>query len=194
MKRRIFKEDIVKSGHFLFYEKGYGATGINEITQKTDIPKGSFYNHFKSKEEFGISVLDYYHSINKTQMEQALLNEDKSPLINLKKFFIDFIEEQNNIQNCSKGCLMSNLTMEMADRSEAFQKKVKQGFEEITAIFESCLNNAKQQNEIDENLNTALLANFVYNSWQGSVIRMKADKNTEALWKFYNVVFDKLLK
>jgi TetR/AcrR family transcriptional repressor of nem operon len=194
MKRRIFKEDIVKNGHDLFYEKGFASTGINEITQKTKIPKGSFYNHFKSKEEFGISVLDYYHNMNKTFLKQALLNEDKSPLINLKKYFIDFMEEQNHTLNCSKGCLMSNLTMEMADRSMAFQEKVKENFEEITSVFESCLNNAKQQNEIDENLNTALMANFIYNSWQGSIIRMKADKSTDALWKFYNIVFDKLLK
>ncbi len=59
LKRKIHKQDIIQSGYELFYDKGYGVTGISEITEKIGIPKGSFYNHFKSKEEFGIAVLDF---------------------------------------------------------------------------------------------------------------------------------------
>ena len=37
----------------MFMEQGYHGTGIQEVVDKVGIPKGSFYNYFKSKEDFG---------------------------------------------------------------------------------------------------------------------------------------------
>ena len=194
VKRKIHKQDIIQSGYDLFYDKGYGVTGISEITERIGIPKGSFYNHFKSKEEFGVAVLDFYMSGNKEYLRNALLNNERSPLSNLKKFFTDFIEMQDNVLHCSKGCLMGNMTMELADVNETFQEKAKAGFENATGYFETCLENAKLQNEISEDTDVSLMANFIINSWQGAALRMKADKTIDSLWKFYNVIFDNLLK
>jgi len=126
-------------------------------------------------------------------LNDALLNEKNSPLTNLKNFFENFIDVQEQVLHCSKGCLMGNMTMELADVNETFQEKAKLGFENSTAIFETCLHNAKLQNEIKEDADVPLLANFIINSWQGAALRMKADKTTDALWKFYHVVFDQLL-
>jgi len=103
-------------------------TGISEITERIDIPKGSFYNHFKSKEEFGIAVLDSYLIRNVELLKTSLLNEDRSPLGNLQKFFSDYNELQEKDLHCTKGCLMGNLTMELADVNELFQEKAKNGF------------------------------------------------------------------
>lgn len=194
VKRKIDKEDIIKSGYDLFYDKGYGVTGISEITSKIGIPKGSFYNHFKSKEEFGVAVLDYYVVNNLDFLNASLLSEAHSPLTNLKKFFLDYIDLQENVLGCSKGCLMSNMTMELADRVDPVQESAKIGFEKASAVFELCLENAVLSKEINEDTETSLLANFIVNSWQGASIRMKADKTTEPLWMFYRILFDKLLK
>lgn len=194
VKRKIHKEDIIQSGYDLFYDKGYGVTGISEITERIGIPKGSFYNHFKSKEEFGVAVLDFYVVANMKFLKEVLLNEDRSPLTNFKKFFTDFIEMQENVLLCTKGCLMGNMTMELADGNKVFQERAKTGFENATIIFEQCLENAKQQNEINKDSDVPLLANFIVNSWQGATLRMKADKTSDALWHFYKMVFEKLLK
>jgi TetR/AcrR family transcriptional repressor of nem operon len=104
VKRKIHKQDIILSGYDLFYDKGYGVTGISEITERIGIPKGSFYNHFKSKEEFGIAVLDYYVKDNQEYLRMTLLNDKYSPLTNLRNFFENFIELQENVLHCSKGC------------------------------------------------------------------------------------------
>lgn len=193
VKRKIHKQDIIQSGYDLFYDKGYGVTGISEITERIGIPKGSFYNHFKSKEEFGIAVLDYYMSGNKEFLKESLLNDKYTALENLKKFYNDFIEMQESVLHCSKGCLMGNMTMELADVNETFQKRAQEGFESTAAIFEACLQKAKEQKEISENTDVHLMANFVINAWQGAALRMKADKTTDALRETYKVIFEKLL-
>ena len=63
VKRKIYREDILKAGVELMHLHGYAATGIKDITDRIKIPKGSFYNHFKSKEEFGLEIIDYYMSV-----------------------------------------------------------------------------------------------------------------------------------
>ncbi len=193
VKRKIHKLDIIKSGYNLFYDKGYGVTGVSEITDKTGIPKGSFYNHFKSKEEFGIAVLDFYIVNNLNFLNNSLLNDDRSPLSNLKKFFRDVIEMQEKVLNCSKGCLMGNITMELADVNRNFQEKVCEGFDSATSIFTECLEKAININEIRRFNDVEMLARFIVNSWQGASLRMKADKSTKPLWDFYNMIFKRFL-
>lgn len=193
MKRKINKEDIIQSGYDLFYEKGYGVTGISEITERIGIPKGSFYNHFKSKEEFGIAVLDFYLGNNNEYLRDSLLNNKNSPLNNLKKFFVSFIEIQENVFHCTRGCLMGNMTTELADVNQSFQEKARTGFESAVAVFETCLDNAKELEEVSQDMDTHLIANFLINSWQGAVLRMKAEKNTTPLNEFYKVVFNQVI-
>ena len=60
MRRKIYKEDILEAGRELIFSKGYNDTGIKDITDMVSIPKGSFYNHFSSKEDFGLAVLQAY--------------------------------------------------------------------------------------------------------------------------------------
>lgn len=194
MKRKINKQDIIQSGHELFFEKGYGVTGISEITDRIGIPKGSFYNHFNSKEEFGIAVLDFYLNNNNNYLQDVLLNKNNSPLNNLKKFIVNFIEIQENVYHCTRGCLMGNMTTELADVNSTFQQKTKAGFDDATAIFETCLENAKELEEVSKDLDTNQTAIFLVNSWQGTLLRMKADKTIAPLNNFYKVVFNQIIK
>ncbi len=194
MKRKINKDDILQSGYDLFYEKGYGVTGVSEITGRIGIPKGSFYNHFKSKEDFGIAVLDYYMENNQNLLKSTLLDNKNSPLTNLKKFFVNFIELQENVYHSTRGCLMGNMTTELADINPTFQEKLKTGFENAIVIFETCLEDAKELEEVSKDLDTNQTANFLINSWQGAMLRMKAEKSTEPLNNFYKIIFNQVIK
>jgi TetR/AcrR family transcriptional repressor of nem operon len=194
MKRKILREDIIKSGYELFYEKGYGVTGISEITEHIDIPKGSFYNHFKSKEEFGLAVIDFYLDNYLHQLKATLFDKKNSPLDNLKKFFVSYIEIQENVYHNSRGCLLGNLTAELADTNHLFQEKIKTGFEKIAAIFLDCLKNAREMEEISREMDIEQTTYFLINSWQGAMLRMKAAKSTEPLFNFYKIIFNQVIK
>jgi len=194
MKRKINSQDIIQSGHDLFYEKGYGVTGISEITEKIGIPKGSFYNHFISKEEFGFAVLDYYLDNYQNHLKEVLLNKKNSPLTNLKKFFVNYIEIQENVYYGTRGCLLGNFATELADVNTLFQEKIKTGFENIISIFVTCLENAKELEEVNRDLDSIQVANFLFNSWQGAMLRMKAEKSTEPLNNFYKIIFNQVIK
>ena len=57
-------EDIINTGMELIRTKGYHNVGINEILKASNIPKGSFYNFFESKEDFARQVVAYYGKNN----------------------------------------------------------------------------------------------------------------------------------
>ena len=64
MARTADKTDIPRrltaAGHELFTRCGYHATGIQQITDQAGVPKGSFYYYFRSKEAFGVALLERY--------------------------------------------------------------------------------------------------------------------------------------
>ena len=62
MNAETTKQRIIKKGAELVYSNGFNNTGIQEVLHAADVPKGSFYFYFKSKEEFGLSLIDYFAS------------------------------------------------------------------------------------------------------------------------------------
>ena len=52
------KRQIITSARNLFIEKGYVDTSINDIIHAAEISKGTFYNHFTSKGECLIAILE----------------------------------------------------------------------------------------------------------------------------------------
>lgn len=59
-------DKIVKAGENLFYEKGYHATSISDITSEADIALGTFYIYFKDKYSLYRYLLQSYsHDIRK---------------------------------------------------------------------------------------------------------------------------------
>ena len=57
---RDTKQNLVDAGSQLFLERGYNETGLNDILAAAGVPKGSFYHHFRSKEDFALEVVDQY--------------------------------------------------------------------------------------------------------------------------------------
>jgi AcrR family transcriptional regulator len=60
MARPSVKEQIVQAGLKILLDKGFNGVGVQEITETAGVPKGSFYNHFESKEaRRGLSRLQH---------------------------------------------------------------------------------------------------------------------------------------
>ena len=53
-------DTILEIGTDLILKNGYNNVGLNKILQAANIPKGSFYYYFNSKEDFGVQVIEYY--------------------------------------------------------------------------------------------------------------------------------------
>ena len=184
MTKNNTREDLLQKGFDLFHIKGYNGTGIGEITGAVKVSKGSFYNHFKKKESFVIEMLDNFGEILATEHQQILSNPKLKPLERVKQFYESKTKSVIQVTQFKKGCIISNMCQEVADNSELVAKSVDQAFEGMRIALSNCLEEAKTLGSIDTDEDTELLAEFILNSWNGALMRVKASRNSKALDAF----------
>jgi len=193
MEKETTKRKILEHGAQIVHRKGFNHTGIQEILESAEVPKGSFYFYFKSKEEFGLALVDYYFNFFALMIESHLKDSSLSPMRRLQRFFEGFravCEEQG----CKGGCPIGNLTQEMGGLSDAFQHKLREIFSRMKAGIAECLESARREHEIDPSLQVDEVADFILNSWEGALLRMKAEGNLQPLILFEKMIFDRILK
>lgn len=181
VRRKIHREDILKAGLDLMFENGYSATGIKEITNRVSIPKGSFYNHFNNKEEFGLEVVQNYCDNGLKMYQKRFLDTTLSPLARVETFFDVLIQSYSNQMDYKLGCVMGNFSTEMSDVNENFRELLDVEFDKLQDVIEQCLKEAVELGEISKDKNTNTLASFLLNSWHGAMLRMKTTANSKPL-------------
>ena len=121
MGRGQNRDKLLAEGMRLLREGGYQATGVQEITAACGVPKGSFYNYFPSKTAFGVEVLEAYAEEGGRALDEALADDGRPPLARLRGLYEGWIAGMAE-GGFRGGCLIGNLTQEMADHDDAFRQ------------------------------------------------------------------------
>lgn len=74
------KRQIITSARNLFIEKGYVDSSINDIIRAAEISKGTFYNHFTSKSECLIAILDEGREEASLRRHELIYGKDPTDL------------------------------------------------------------------------------------------------------------------
>jgi TetR/AcrR family transcriptional repressor of nem operon len=190
MARTNVRDKLIAVAFELFHTKGYNACGVLDITDATGIPKGSFYNHFKSKELLALAVLDRYQSLLGLE---ALKDRGQPPVRRLRSLFQSYITYQVKWE-FSRGCLLGNFGAELSAQSPAIRKVLKKIFEHWCDAVAQVVQEAKERGDIDKRCDARQTARFLYNAWQGAVINSKVTRSQAPFANFFAVVFDSLMK
>jgi len=192
MPKETTKLRILSEGARIIHQKGFNNTGIQEILDAADVPKGSFYFYFINKDDFGLQLVDFYlELINSAAISQ--MSSEGNPIERLHNFFryMREVAEQNEFKG---GCPIGNLAQEMADQKETFRIKVNEAFGRISESIAVCLEEAVNLKQLNSSLNPRETADFILNSWEGALLRMKAENSVRPLLVFENMIFNSLLK
>lgn len=187
------KNEIIRTSINLMYLKGYNGTSVKEITDAAGIPKGSFYNYFKDKEQYAIDAINYYEQYLTLKASEILTNKDLKPLDRIKEFFKLSIKNLKE-KNLKYGCFVGNLTQEMGDVSQLISNAASKVDETKARLIKENLLEAYQNKELKKEIDLESLANFILNSWQGALVRMKMNSNKGPLDDFYSVLCNTLLR
>jgi len=193
MRQKHNIDDILENGIELLREKGYNNTGVEEILKINNIPKGSFYNFFESKEDFALKALDKYVQKQFSYIVSLLGNRSISPLERLKKFYLEMIEFNSN-EDCSKGCLLANLTQELGGSNPKFSDAGKKHYEKIGSLIAACIAEGQMLGEITDKFESSQLACFLHNSFNGAVLRSKAGHTTNPMVTYMDIMFELIKK
>jgi len=187
------RDRIIETGAEIIHRKGFNHTGIQEILNAAGVPKGSFYNYFKSKDEFGLQIIDYFSAHFKRIAMETLEDTRVSPLSRIYAFLTAFMEYFES-QNYAGGCPIGNLAQEMGDISPAFRKKLSEAIDLMVETYSQVLAVAQNDGKILKNLDIKETASFIIASWHGAVIQMKLTQSLDPLKTHRKFVFDHILK
>ncbi len=171
----LTRRKLLDAGLSEFHAHGFHATGVDQIAKSANVPKGSFYNHFASKQAFGAEVVDCYFERHLTKLRHFLSDDEVQPLQRLHNYFderINFFTENGG----RKGCLMGNMSLELADHEEQVRIRLAERFSDWSLLLRECISQAQAAGEISKSADVPSLAEFVLNSWEGAILRMKVER------------------
>jgi TetR/AcrR family transcriptional repressor of nem operon len=178
MARTNTREEIIRKGAGLIHAQGFNATGLQQILQAAGIPKGSFYFYFKSKDDFGLEVINYFSTGISTVFSRYLTDKTIPPIDRLESLF-DYFESVFEKNGYGLGCPIGNLSLELSDTNERLRAHLENVIEKLVAQIASCLQEAQHDQSLPATLNTSDTAHFIFHGFEGAVLHMKVTKNIE---------------
>jgi TetR/AcrR family transcriptional repressor of nem operon len=187
------KAVLVDAGLHIMLEKGYHHTGIQDVLQAAGVPKGSFYYYFPSKEAFGREVIAHFAAAYVERLEQWLGEATQRPLTRLRRHLEETLARFER-RGCRGGCLIGNLSQELADQSALFGAQLEAVLSDWRERYARLFREAQAVGELRADLDPQQLAEFYLNSFEGAVLRAKVRKSPEPLRLFMTMMFDGVLQ
>ncbi len=173
--------------------QGYHGTGIKEILDIVQIPKGSFYNYFASKEAFAAEAITHYIEPFIQRLSRHLQNPQLDGLSALKRYYAELISEVEQ-GGYKGGCLLGNLMGEIGDTSELCNHALKVAIERYKKLQQSALERAQQEGTVRQDRSAENMADLLVNNWQGALLRMKIEQSVLPLEAFCQTLLDDYFK
>ncbi|MDF2634541.1 MAG: transcriptional regulator, TetR family [Pelosinus sp.] len=186
------REKLIKTGAKAMLAKSYHAVGIQEILTKVDVPKGSFYHYFESKEAFGVAIIEYYGEQLANSITEKLADEGPSPREKIRGYFLS-IRDYYATHGCGRGCLVAKLAIEVENPSVPMCNALRREFDKWIALFAVCIREGQKNGEISLAYDAEAMAEFLYTSWEGALIRMQVNHDLGPIDKFIGYALDQII-
>lgn len=174
------RQQIIDVAKSIILGKGFAAVGLNEILTSANVPKGSFYHYFASKEAFGSALLEDYFNDYAQQLTQTLQNTRYTPQQRLHTYFKSWLETQSSDTTKDK-CLVVKLSAEVADLSEAMRVTLQQGTQRVINILQACVQEGVDAGNFMQTESAETIAKELYYMWLGATLITKVQHTREAL-------------
>jgi TetR/AcrR family transcriptional repressor of nem operon len=181
------QRQLLDHGMAMLLRHGYHNLGISAVLEATQVPKGSFYHHFESKEDFGLKVIEHYMKEVHAGLDQCLGDTSLRPLQRVRGFFEATAEKYG--ADGYLGCLLGGLGQELSGISEAFRRKVEQCFSEIAGRIAGCLREAIALGDLPKQTDAEQLAQLIVNCWEGAALRTRLRRDPAPLREMLDFCF-----
>jgi TetR/AcrR family transcriptional repressor of nem operon len=178
--KHLTRDKLLDQGVAMLMEQGYHGTGLKDLLAGVRVPKGSFYNYFPSKEDFGAEVIRHYIEPFIRQLDDGLARPDLDALSALKGYFGNLIEELGR-RRFKGGCLLGNLLGEIGDTNAACLAALREAVHRYRDKLEEGLSKAQREGTVRKDLSAAAMADLLTDGWQGALLRMKVEQSVRPL-------------
>ncbi len=185
------REKLLTAALEALHKSGFNATGVQDITGAAKVPKGSFYNHFESKDALGVEVVKRYAAKGE-ERRGPLVGGPGAPLARLRAYFKS-LNQLGPANGFSRGCLIGNFSAELSSQSADIRAALDEVLTDWTKDIAQVIAEAQKAGDVSRDIPATMLAAFLLNAWEGAVLRSRVEKNSAPLDVFMSVAFNKIL-
>jgi len=179
-QRNETREHLLRIGEQICLQRGFTGMGLSELLTQAEVPKGSFYYYFRSKETFGVALLERYFARFLQDVELQLNQPDGTPRERLLNHF-RAAEQLFTQQGHIVGCLGVKVSAEVCDLSEPMRDALQQGSAKITALYARTLSAAAQQESLSLPHPPEQMAELLSLLWLGASLQSKISREPQPL-------------
>lgn len=173
------RQHILDVGYQLLVSKGFTNVGLSELLKTADVPKGSFYHYFKSKEQFGEALINDYFADYSQRIHDLFADQHGTAYQRLMRYW-QYWYEQSEGQCHAQRCLVVKLSAEVADLSDAMRIALLNGANAIIRAIAQCIEQGVNEGSIHVQ-HSQLTAELLYNLWIGASLLSKLRQDNQGL-------------
>ncbi len=167
---------MLDAARYLFWEKGYAATGIAEILDRADANSGSFYHFFASKEALLLAVLDAYLEGLEPVIVRPAFASHSDPIDRIFAILAGYRGRLVDTE-CRYGCPLGRLALEIEAENLPAHSRIAANFSGWIGAVRRCLEEARDRFPAD--LDLSALATFVLTAMEGGVLQSRSCRSLE---------------
>lgn len=174
------RDHILSTGEQLCMHKGFTAMGLSELLKTAQVPKGSFYHYFPSKEAFGVFMLERHYAEYYTRLAAHFRHGEGSyrdRLLGYYQYALNQYLEQGHV--CS--CLTVKLSAEVCDLSEAMRQAMDKGAGDIVSLLAYALDEGRKEGSLTFCGEPLDQARVFYALWLGANLQAKISHSAASL-------------
>jgi TetR/AcrR family transcriptional repressor of nem operon len=177
-QRHESKTKLLDAALHVIRAKGYTATRIEDICEAAGLTKGSFFHHFKSKEDLALASAAYWGDITGAFFASAPYRQLSGPVERLLAY-VDFRRSllQGDLPDFT--CLVGTMVQEIYDTHPDLREACNKSISDHAATLVPDIEEAVRQHGIQANWTAESLALYMQASIQGAFILAKAQHGPE---------------
>ena len=174
------RQHTLETAQKIISRKGYSAVGLNEILMAADVPKGSFYYYFKSKDAFGEAMLQNYFEDYLATMDAIFSAANQTMAQRLLSYWQHWLASQESF-DCQGKCLAVKLAAEVADLSEAMRLALKSGTASVIGRLADVIDGGMADGSLSIEADANSLAQTLYQMWLGASLMAKITRSIDPM-------------
>lgn len=169
---------LVRAAYEQIHANGFQGMRVDQVLKQTQLQKGAFYHHFRSKTDLGYAVVE---EEIKELMETVWLTpiaEMDDPVSDIPKM-LESMSQRTTALMKEHGCPLNNLAQEMSKLDDGFRQRIDASFDLWISTLRKKMDQAKEKGYIRNDLDSNAVSRFIIAAIEGCISISKVEKSTE---------------
>ena len=156
--REFDEGTVVAAARDRFWDAGYAATSLSDLTAATGLGKASLYGAFGDKHTLYLRIFDDYIAGAVQSVKDDLAGDDPGALERIRAHLL---ENARSSAGNPRGCLLARGTAELAGRDDDVAARSKHAFQQLGLVYAAAVEAAQRAGDIDPAANSRALGDLL---------------------------------